>query len=118
MSLLITVLGILAAVFFVLAATNGLKPYIKQPWVLKIAKQHRLFGMAAAFTALVHMVVALSNGQLRVTGGLALLGIMTTGMLGMLFFEKKSKALYIAHRIAGPVTFVLILIHIILNSNY
>ncbi len=115
MSLLITILGILAATFFVLAATNGLKRYVKHPWVKSIAKKHRLFGMLASFTALIHMVVAVSMGELRITGSLALLGIFTTGML---FSEKKTKALYIAHRIAGPVTFVLILIHIIFNSNY
>lgn len=118
MSLLITILGILAATFFVLAATNGLKRYVKHPLVKSIAKKHRLFGMLASFTALIHMVVAVSMGELRITGSLALLGIFTTGMLGMLFSEKKTKALYIAHRIAGPVTFVLILIHIIFNSNY
>ena len=117
MTLFISILGILTAVSFLLAATNGLKPYVKHPIIKAIGSKHRIFGMAATFLALVHMTIALSSGELRPTGALALLGLISTGMLGMLFSEKKSKALYIAHRIAGPVTFVLILIHIIFNSS-
>ncbi|MCU0105501.1 hypothetical protein N7603_07500 [Acholeplasma vituli] len=117
MTIFISVLGILTAVFFVLAATNGLKPYLKQPFMKKIYQNHRIFGMIAAFLAMIHMVVAISSGELRVTGALALLSLFSTSMLGMLFSEKKSKALYVAHRIIGPVTFILIFIHIIFNSS-
>ena len=117
MSLLISILGILTVVFFLLAATNGLKKYVKHPLIKKISQNHRVFGMIATFLALVHMTIALMDGELRPTGALALLSLITTGMLGMLFSEKKSKALYVAHRIAGPVTLILILIHIIFNSS-
>jgi len=117
MGLLLTLLGILTVVFFMLASLNGLKKYIKAPIIKKIAKQHRLFGMLATGTALIHMLVAVIDGNLRITGTLALIALITTGMMGMMFQNQKSKAFYIAHRIMGPVTLVLIVIHIIFNAT-
>lgn len=113
----ISILGILTAVFFLLASFNGLKRYVKAPIVKAIAKQHRLFGMLATLTALVHMFMAVSAGELRITGTLALIGVVITGMLGMAFYQSKNKSLYLAHRLAGPITFVLIIIHIIFNAS-
>jgi hypothetical protein len=117
MDTVLRILGILIVVFFFLASVNGVKKYVKSPIITKIAKQHRIFGMLATFTALIHMLIAVINGDLRITGALALISLIITGMMGMLFSKGKTKALYIAHRIMGPLTFVLIVIHIILNSS-
>jgi len=117
MELILAILGILIVVFFGLASINGLKRYIKSPLIKEIAKKHKLFGMLATFTALIHMLVAVIDGKLRITGTLALIALIATGMMGMMFANQKSKALYIAHRIMGPVTLVLIIIHILFNSS-
>ncbi len=117
MELVLTLLGILIVVFFFLASLNGIKKYVKSPIINQIAKQHRIFGMLATFSALIHMLVAVIGGDLRITGTLALISLVVTGMMGMLFSKQKTKALYIAHRIMGPLTLVLIVIHIIFNST-
>lgn len=117
MELLLTILGILIVVFFMLASVNGLKKYVKAPIITKIAKHHRIFGMLATGTALIHMLVAVIDDKLRITGTLALIALIATGMMGMMFQNQKSKAYYIAHRIMGPVTLVLIIVHIIFNST-
>jgi len=117
MDLILSLLGIFTVVFFFLASLNGVKKYIKSPIITKIAKQHRIFGMLATFTVLVHMLVAVIGGDLRITGALALISLIITGMMGMMFSQAKKKALYVAHRIMGPLTLVLIIIHIILNSS-
>ncbi|PKK86932.1 MAG: hypothetical protein CVV63_02930 [Tenericutes bacterium HGW-Tenericutes-8] len=111
-------LGILTVVFIVLASVNGLKRYTKLGFVKALSKQHKLFGMIATTLAFVHLIIALSLGELRLTGALALTALLVTGLSGMLFFKLKKKNLYIVHRIAGPVAFILIIIHIIFNSNF
>ncbi len=115
---LIPITGIVTAVFFFLAATNGIKKYVKNGVVQFLASQHRLFGALAALTAIVHMILAVSMGALRITGTVSILGILVTAIAGGGFFQKGSRGLYITHRIAGPVTAVLIIIHIIFNSAY
>lgn len=112
----IRVLGIITTVFFLLAAANGLKKYIKAPWFKAIAAQHKLFGALAAGSALVHMIVSISFGELSITGTLSLVAVIVTGALGFMFSDKKDKRLYLYHRIAGPIAFVLIIAHIILNG--
>lgn len=115
---ILRILGILVAVFFFLAATNGLKKYVKNPIITAIAKQHRLFGALAALTAVVHMGFAVYLGMLRITGSLALIGIIVTAVLGATYSKGGNRTLYVAHRIAGPLTAVLIIVHIIFNSQY
>ncbi len=117
MDLVLTLLGILIIVFFFLASLNGVKKYVKSSIITKLAKQHRTFGMLATSTALIHMIIAVIGGDLRITGTLALISLIITGMMGMLFSKQKKKALYITHRIMGPLTLILILIHIIFNSS-
>jgi hypothetical protein len=117
MEIFLALLGILTVTFFLLASVNGLKRYVKAPIIKKVAQQHRLFGMLATITALVHMVVAVFLGELRITGTLALLALIVTGMMGMMFSNQKSKIYYLLHRIMGPVTLVLIIIHIIFNAT-
>ena len=117
MKLVLMILGILIVVFFSLASINGVKRYVKSPIITEIAKKHRLFGMLATITALIHMLVAVIDGSLRITGTLALISLIFTGMAGMMFLNNKSKALYVAHRILGPITMVLIVIHIIFNAS-
>lgn len=109
--------GISILVFFSLAATNGIKKYVKSPIVDAIAKQHRLFGMLATLAAFIHAGYALSLGMLRITGSLTLMSLILTGVFGALFYQKKQKWMYTMHRIMGPLTFILAIIHIILNDS-
>jgi hypothetical protein len=112
----VRVLGIITTVFFVLAGVNGLKKYVKSPIITSLAAQHKLFGALAAVSALVHMVVAISFGELSITGTLSLVAVIGTGVLGFLFSDRKEKKFYVYHRIAGPVALLLIIAHIILNG--
>lgn len=110
--------GSTAVTFFALAGSNGLKPYIKSTILSVIAKRHKLFGMLSSVAALIHMSYALFNGQLRISGSLALLGLIATGAFGATFSKSKDKRLYLLHRIAGPVTAGLIVLHIIVNVSW
>lgn len=112
------VTGSTAVVFFALAGSNGLKPYIKSPILTAISKRHRLFGAISTVAALIHMSVAVFNGQLRISGSLALLGLIATGAFGATFSKSKDRRLYLLHRIAGPVTAGLIVLHVIVNANW
>ena len=109
--------GITIVVFFLLASINALKRYVKSPIIKMIAKGHRVFGMLATVSAFFHMGYALSQNELRPTGALALIGLILTGSFGAAFSQSKNKKLYILHRIIGPLTMVLIVIHIIFNQN-
>ena len=82
---LYSITGGLIVLFFLLASVNGLKKYIESPLVAAIASKHRIFGMLASFTAFIHMGYALSQGQLRPTGAISLLALLSTGTFGMLF---------------------------------
>jgi hypothetical protein len=106
------VLGYIIVLFYVLAATNGLKRYTKNTIVRNIAKKHVLFGQLAVGTAIVHFIVNISNGNTNILGFITLLLLIATGALGYLFKTKKIKKLYIAHRIVGPITVVAIILHI------
>ena len=117
MDVLLTVLGILTVVCFVLAMTNGVKQYMKNKPILWIASKHKIFGMSASLFAIIHLIVAIIDDSLRLTGLLALISLLLTGAFGMMFSKFKNKKLYIMHRIMGPMTFVLIIIHIILNTT-
>jgi len=108
------ILGYVILAFYLLASTNALKRYTKNPAVRWIASKHRIFGILATVTALVHFIVNLTNGNTSPTGLLTLLLLIATGALGYLFKQKKSKKLYIAHRITGPLVLVSVLLHIFL----
>jgi len=101
--------GSTAVLFFALAGANGLKRYIKSPILSAITKRHQLFGVISSIAALGHMFFAFINADLRISGMLALLG---------LFSQSKDKRIYLLHRIAGPVTAGLIVLHIIVNVNW
>lgn len=109
--------GIAILVFFSLAATNGLKRYVKSPMIEAIAKQHRLFGMLATLAAFIHAGYAVSMDMLRITGSLTMFSLILTGVFGALFYKKKQKWMYIMHRIMGPLTFIFAIVHIILNDT-
>lgn len=108
------ILGYLILFFYVLAATNGIKRYTKNPAVRWIAKQHKLFGLLATITALIHLILNVSNGNLSPTGLITLLLLIATGALGVAFKKQKSKKLYIAHRIVGPLVLLAALLNIFL----
>lgn len=113
--LLIT--GVLTLIFAILAAMNMATKYTDLSFVKFIASKHKIFGMLTTLSALVHMVIAITGSNLRITGLLALVSIILTGVFGMLFSVKKEKWMYQAHRIMGPLSFLMILIHVIFNST-
>lgn len=108
------ILGYIILFFYLLAATNGIKRYTKNPAVRWIASKHQLFAQIALGVALIHFIVNLSNGNTSLTGLITLLLLIATGALGYLFKKKKSKQLYIAHRIVGPLVLLSVLLHIFL----
>ena len=112
----VRVLGIITAAFFLLASLNGLKRIVKSPIINAVASKHKWFGALAGVSALVHMVVSISFGELSITGTLSLLAVISTGTLGFLHSERKDRRLYIYHRIAGPIALLLIITHIIVNG--
>lgn len=112
-----SITGAFIVLFFLLASVNGIKQIVKSPIIDAIAKQHRIFGMLATLSAFIHMGYSVSQGQLRPTGAMTLLALLSTGLFGALFATKKKLWMYVAHRIMGPVTVVLIVIHIIFNST-
>lgn len=112
---LLVALGILTFIFFLLASTNALTAYSKHTAVLWIASKHKIFGMLATITAITHMIIAIINDSFRLTGLLTVIALVLTGLFGMLFYKLKKKSLYIAHRVMGPITLVLIIIHVVTN---
>ncbi|MFP4286707.1 MAG: hypothetical protein ACLFRI_03315 [Candidatus Izemoplasmataceae bacterium] len=116
--MILTITGITAVFFFLLASLNGLKKRIKHPTFRKIVSYHYYYGALAALSAIIHMTFAVSDGDLRITGTIALLLLLATTMLGSTFKQTKSKALFKWHKLLGPLTLLAIIIHILLNSNY
>lgn len=116
--MILTITGITAVVFFLLASLNGLKRKVKNPTFRKIASYHYYYGALAAFAAIIHMTFAVSGGNLRITGAIALLLLLTTTMLGSTFKQTKSKNVFKWHKLLGPLTLLAIIVHIILNSSY
>ena len=109
------VLGYAVIVFFLLASTNALKRYTKDPLLRNIAKNHQIFGGIAVLLALVHLIVNVSYGNLDPLGLITLLLLISTGTMGALFKQLKNKKLYIAHRVLGPLTLVVALVHLFIN---
>ncbi len=114
--LLIT--GVLTLIFAILAAMNMATKYTDLSFVKFIASKHKIFGMLTTLSALVHMVFAITGSNLRITGLLALLSIILTGLFGMLFSVKKEKWMYQVHRIMGSLSFLMFLIHVIFNTSF
>ena len=108
------ILGYVILVLYLLAATNGIKKYVNWPFLKPIIKNHRLFGMLAAATALIHFIVNIINGNTTIFGFLTLLLLLATGMFGYLFKKTKNKLYYKLHRVVGPLVVVTILLHIFL----
>ncbi|MFA7054954.1 MAG: hypothetical protein WC134_00300 [Acholeplasmataceae bacterium] len=113
--LLIT--GVLTVIFAICAAMNMATRYTNLSLVKFIASKHRIFGVLTTLSALTHMIIAISGSNLRITGLLALVSIILTGLFGMLFSIKKEKWMFKAHRIIAPISFLFILIHVILNGS-
>ncbi len=100
-----SITGSLIVLFFLLASLNGFKKYVKSPVINAIAKQHRIFGMLATLAAFIHMGYSVSQGQLRPTGAITLLALLSTGLFGALYAIKKKPLMYKAHRVMGPEKF-------------
>ncbi len=113
-----SILGILTVLFFCLAATNKLRRIVKNKILKKVISYHYIYGATSVTLALVHMIIVLINGDFRVTGLIALIMIVATGIFGGAFKKLRKKNLFKIHRIIGPLTFIAILIHIIFNSSF
>jgi hypothetical protein len=104
--------------FYVLAGLNGLQPYVRSSVLRAITRRHRLFGTLSSVAALGHMFYAFYLGMFRISGSLALIGLFATGLTGALFSQSQDRRLYLLHRIAGPITAGLIVLHLIVNINW
>ena len=92
--------------------------YTDLSFVKFIASKHKIFGMLTTLSALVHMVFAITESNLRITGLLALLSIILTGLFGMLFSVKKKSGCIKFIVLWGPLSFLMILIHVIFNTSF
>jgi len=110
--------GSAAVGFFALAGLNGLQPYVRSSILRAITKRHRLFGTLSSVAALGHMFYAFYYGEFRISGSLALIGLFTTGMAGAFYSVTQDRRLYLLHRIAGPITAGLIVLHNFVNANW
>jgi hypothetical protein len=110
-------LGILTAFFAVLASMNAVKRYTKNKVVLYLAKKHKIFGVHAVVFALAHMILAVIDGQLRITGLITLSLVVLTALFGVLFYKLKKKHFYLIHRGCAMLSIAMIIVHIIFNSS-
>lgn len=110
--------GILTVFFVVLAAMNGLKGTVKNKGFRNVMRYHTMFGGLAALSALTHMTFNLIEGNLRITGTVALIMVLGTAILGGSFQHTRNRTLFKYHRLIGPLSLVAILIHIIFNSSF
>ena len=117
MGQIISLLGILTVLCAVLASMNALKKYTKHSLIIWLSKRHKIFGGVAVILALTHMVLALVDQSFRLTGLLAIIGILLTGLFGGLFYKLKKKVFYMTHRMLAMTSILLIIVHIILNSR-
>jgi DMSO/TMAO reductase YedYZ heme-binding membrane subunit len=112
---MISILGYATGFFFLLTALNALKKHTKIKAIKTLGSYHREFGMITVLLALSHFILNIVEGNTNLIGFLGLFALMTTGFLGYLFYKLKKKNLYLAHRIMGPIAFLLIIIHILTN---
>lgn len=117
MDLLLILLAVFTVIFFLLASTNGIKKYTDYPFVKKIASKHKIFGMLANLSAISYLIIVIIIDQLQFTELLVVISLFLTGLFGILFYKLKIKALYVVHRIIGPITFILMIIHVIFMSR-
>jgi len=117
MGQIISLLGILTVLCAVLASMNALKKYTKHGLIIWLSKRHKIFGGVAVILAISHMVLALVNQSFRLTGLLAILTILFTGLFGILFYKLKQKVFYMTHRMLAMMSILFIIIHIVLNSR-
>jgi hypothetical protein len=115
---MITFTGILTALFVVLAATNGIKRHIKNKAFIKIISYHYLYGALALVFALTHGTLNILEGNLRLTGTVALVLVLLTATLGGTFKQLKTKKLFLWHKAVGPLAILAIVVHIIFNSSF
>lgn len=112
------VFGILAVLFALLAVLNVLNVSSEHKLLLSIQKNHKIFGMLASLSGIIHLVIVITNSQFRVTGAIALLVIILTGVFGLIFNKTKEKWAFITHKGCAMGSLVLILLHIIFNSSF
>lgn len=115
---MVALTGFLTLLFVVLAGLNGLKGKVKNRTFRNLMRYHTLFGGLAALSALVHMTLNLLEGDLRITGTIALVMVLATATLGGSFKKTHNKTVFKYHRVIGPLSLVAIVVHIIFNSSF
>jgi len=109
--------GFLTLTFVLLASLNGLKRKIKNKTFRKIASYHYVYGALSALSAILHGTLNVLDGNLRITGTIALLFVLIAATLGGSFKQLKKPTLYKWHRVIGPLSILAIIVHIILNDS-
>jgi DMSO/TMAO reductase YedYZ heme-binding membrane subunit len=110
-------LGILTVFFAVLAATNAMKKYTSNKVIRAIAKKHKIYGVHAVVFGMAHMILAVIDGELRLTGILVLSTLFLTALFGGLFYRLKKKTFFMVHRSLAILSLIFIILHIIFNSS-
>lgn len=109
--------GVIALVSAVLASLNALDLKTNNRLLLGIQKLHRIFGMVAGSSAIVHLIIAVTTDQLRVTGFVALISLIGTSVFGILFAKLKIKWTFKVHKFLAIASLFAIAIHMIFNSS-
>jgi hypothetical protein len=126
-------LGILTAVFFGLALLNYICKWVNKRWVSKLPKtskfkaayikvmkfvvqKHRLFGLGAAVSMVVHMILQITYAWVSLTGLITVSMLAVDVMIGAwLHFKQKGKRgpLLQVHRAFGVLLIAAIAVHVI-----
>lgn len=126
-------LGILTGLMICLALLNYVVKWVNRRWVMKLPKgsrfkaaytpvmrflvqKHRFFGLGAALTLTVHVVLQVAFRWVSLTGLIACAILVLDVMIGAwLYYKQKGKRgpLLIVHRATGVALIAAIAVHVI-----
>lgn len=126
-------LGLLTGLLICLALLNYVVKWVNRRWVMKLPKEskfkavytpvmrflvqkHRFFGLGAALSLAVHMILQITFRWVAVTGLIACAILVLDVMMGAwLYFKQKGKRgpLLMVHRATGVALLTAIIVHVI-----
>lgn len=112
---MIGLFGFLTILFVVLSGMTGMKKYTKNKVVVFLGSKHRIFGVLAVVSSLVHFVLNMIGGNTNVLGFLILVLLVAAVIGGNLVKPLKSKLILTVHKMVGPLVLLLAVIHIFTN---
>ena len=126
-------LGFLTGLLVFLALMNYVVKWVNRQWVAKLpktskfkaaytpvmrflVKNHRFFGLGAALTVAIHLILQITFRWLSLTGLIASIALALDVMIGAwLYFKQKGKRgpLFMVHRAMGVVLIIAIAAHML-----